>query len=245
MRDQGYILVLSHMRGHTTVFAHLLASHPEIDGHVEQHWRYETRADLVAMRARIERHLGAPARGAWLLDKLLHDRLLGSPALLDRPDVRTVVLLRHPGATIASQVRRSRTHAHVARYAEPRAAADYYIRRVGTIRSLVSRPGLRAHFVAAESFVRDPATVLEPLAAWLGLSTPIPTTFRLFGNSGTQGWGDSSRYILSGRVLRDDERPAIDTGPIDIPLDRLAAAVGAWQDLTEALTGARPSADPP
>lgn len=238
MRDRGYILVLSHMRGHTTLFAYLLASHAEIDGHLELHCSYESRADLVSMRPRIERELDAPVRGRWLMDKVLHDGHVVAPAVLARPDVRVIVMARHPAATIASQVRRSRTHANVAQYADPAVAAEYYTRRLATLRSLAPLADERWRYFAAERLVSDARGVLDPIGSWLQLQAPIPNEYRVFPHR--RGSGDSSPHIGAGRVLRDDEREQPDTGPIDIPPARLAAAVRAWQDLTEAYTGTRP-----
>lgn len=241
MRGRGYLFLLSHMRGQTTLLTWLLASHPEIDGHIEQHHAYATRSDLAAMRSRIERELGAPARGRLLLDKVLHNRPPIAPAILARPDVRVIVMVRRPAATIASLVRHARARPNLAHYTDPARAADYYTRRVAGLRELAAAADGRWRFVLAEDLVRDAGGVLAGIAGWLELGEPIATSYRAFDSK--PGLGDTSAHIRAGRVLNDDERPPADDAPVDIPADRLAVAVGAWQDVVLAFTGTRPPAE--
>ena len=49
MRSRGHILLISHQRSHSTLLAHILGSHPEIDGYSELHQHYLSPVDLRSM----------------------------------------------------------------------------------------------------------------------------------------------------------------------------------------------------
>lgn len=228
--ERGFLFLLAHMRSQSSLLAHLLASHPEIAGHSELHRRYETRADLTAMRAAIEAQLGAPAGVRWLVDKVLHNQLSIDPRILARSDVRAIVLLRRPAASIASMVRMTRTHAPDQPYADPVNAGAYYVDRLRVLLSYEASLAPRLVFVASETLVDAPDETLASLSRWLGLARPLASTYRTFANSGVLGHGDPSEHIRVGRVLNDQERAGEPLEAIEMPPALLDEAQGVYDE---------------
>lgn len=241
MRSRGYILLISHMRSHSSLLAHILGSHPEIDGYSELHRRYDSRMDLREMTRRIEEATGRRRRGRYALDKLLHNAGHIDAAILRRDDVEVVFLIRNPVDTIPSIVRTSRAVDPSLPVAAPEAAIDYYVARLERIGRYSEFMGERAAFVESERLIDDTDAVLARLTRYLGLATPLEPTYERFPLSGRPGHGDPSTNILAGRVLRDDERDRGTDEPVDIPAGPMSAAVAAYDSLLLAMRARHPA----
>jgi len=230
-RERRFLLVLGHMRSYSTLLAHVLGSHPEIDGYSELHRPYQVRLDLHEMTRHIEEATGERRRGRYALDKLLHDRLALDPVVLARPELRAVILVRRPESAIASIVRMTRSKATHMAEVDPRAAAAYYAERLRSLDRYGAALGPRGAFVEAERLIDDTDAVLSRLTRWLELDSPLSPSYRLFPRSGAVGYGDPSPRILAGTVLRDAGRGAGDDSPVDVPEDAMRSAVDAWRDV--------------
>jgi hypothetical protein len=240
MRSRGYILLISHQRSRSTLLAHILGSHPEIDGYSELHQHYESPLDLRAMTRRIEAATGERRHGRYALDKLLHNAGVVDPAILRRHDVKVVFLVRNPVDTIPSIVRLARTQGGDLVVGTPEGATDYYVKRLARIDRYSQLMGARAALVEAERLVADTDAVLASLTRYLGLATPLEPTYRRFPLSGQVGHGDPSPNILAGRVLRDDDRESGAAEPVDIPSELMRSAVDAYRALLPAMRARHP-----
>lgn len=237
---RGHILLLSHMRSHSTLLAHILGSHSEIDGYTELHQRYESPIDLRAMTRRIEEHTGAPRRGRYALDKILHNDGIVDPGILRRHDVKAVFLLRNARDTLPSILRASVSGDKVAPAGTPEIATMHYVTRLKGLDRESESAGASAAFVEAERLIADTDTVLAELTRYLGLATPLSPVYSLFKHTGERGLGDPGKNILAGRVLRDHERDP-GGGPVEIPDDLMSAAVAAHAALLPKLRERHPA----
>lgn len=224
------MLLVGHMRSQSSLLAHILASHPDVAGHSELHRLYQTRADLVAMRAAIEDRLGGRTTARWLVDKVLHDRFPIELPIAARRDVRVIALLRRPRAAIASITRVSREHAPGNPGNDPALTAGYYVDRLRTVVAIAEAAAQRVCFVRSEDLVDTPGRVLDGLTRFLALDPPLAPTYRTFANTGMVGKGDPSEYIKAGRVLRDHERPDAARDAIEVPDAALARAQAAYDE---------------
>jgi hypothetical protein len=240
MPSRGYILLISHMRSRSSLLAHVLGSHPEIDGYSELHQHYESPMDLRAMTRRIEERTSERRQGRYALDKLLHNAGIVDRAILLRNDVKVVFLVRHPAPTIPSIMRVARAQGRDLPASTPEVATDYYITRLSRIDKYSALLGPRAVLVEAERLVADADAVLARLTRYLGLATPLEPAYRLFPLSGQLGHGDPSQNILAGRVLRDDERSRDDREPADVPAELMRSAVDAYETVLSALRSRHP-----
>jgi hypothetical protein len=237
---RGYILLMSHMRSYSTLLAHILGSHTEIDGYTELHQHYESPLDLRGMTRRIEEHTGTRRRGRYALDKLLHGRGIVDPGILRRDDVKVVFLLRNARDTLPSILRASVDGDKVASAGTPEVAANYYVARLGQLDRYSGLLGARAAFVEAERLIADTDAVLAELTRYLELATPLSPAYSQFKHTGKRGLGDPGKNILTGRVLRDHEREP-SGGEVEIPEDMIAAAVAAHAALLPKLRERHPA----
>lgn len=235
MPSRGYILLIGHLRSHSSLLAHILGSHPEIDGYSELHRHYESPLDLRAMTRGIEEATGKRRGGRYALDKMLHNEGLVDPAILRRNDVKVVFLIRNPVDTIPSILRVARAQEADLPASTPEGAVRYYVGRLARIDRYSELMGARAAFVEAERLVADTGAVLAKLTRYLGLATPLEPTYRRFPLSGQVGHGDPSPNILAGRVLRDDERASEAAEPADVPAELMRSALDAYEALLEAM----------
>ncbi len=239
MADRGYILLFSHMRSQSTLLAHILGSHPEIDGYTELHQHYESPIDLRNMTRRIEEHTGERRRGRYAFDKLLHNMAIVDRAILLRDDVKVVFLLRNARDTIPSIVRAGRYDDTVLKIADPAVATNYYVTRLERIDQYSEWVGGRAALVEAEKLVADTGAVLAGLTRFLELETPLTPTYAKFKHTGERGLGDMGPNILAGRVLRDEERDRSGE-PVVIPDELMAQAIAAHARVMQRLRARHP-----
>lgn len=231
---RGYILLMSHMRSHSSLLAHILGSHPEIDGYSELHLSYLGPTDLRAMTPLIEKATGRRRRGRYALDKVLHNDKVVDASILRRDDVRTIFLLRHPAGTIPSLMRITDNRVRADQ------AVGYYLARLEQLDRYSALAGHRAAFVEAERLVADAAVELGRLTRYLGLATPLEPTYERFPLSGVEGHGDFSPNILAGKVLRDDERDPGSVAPAEIPAETMEPALAAYDALRSAMLSRHP-----
>ena len=240
MRSRGYIFLLSHMRSYSSLLAHILGSHPEIDGYSELHQHYHDRSNLRNMTALIERTTGEPRRGRYALDKLLHDAAEIDPAVLARRDVHVLFFVRRPEPTIESIVRLARSQDIELEVKDPFHAANYYVHRMRGLEALSAQVGERGRFVEAERVVDETDAVLAGLTAWLGLATPLRPDYRRFMLTGVIGKGDASPNIFAGRVLGNGDRLDAPGEPIEVPAASAKAAREAYERTVASLRARLP-----
>lgn len=239
MANRGYILLFSHMRSQSTLLAHILGSHPEIDGYTELHQHYESPIDLRNMTRRIEEHTGARRRGRYAFDKLLHNRAIVDAGILRRDDVKVVFLLRNARDTIPSIIRAGRFDGQILSAGTPEGATHYYVTRLERMDQYSEWVGERAALVEAEKLVADTDAELAGLTRFLELETPLSSNYAKFKHTGERGLGDMGPNILAGRVLRDEERDRSGES-VEIPDELMAQAIAAYDRVLPRLRARHP-----
>jgi hypothetical protein len=226
--DGAYLFVLSHMRSFSSLLCHVLGSHPEISGYGETQQSYLGRRDLDRLVKAVRAQTGDPALGRYVLDKILHNRHEIAPAIVVRPDVRWMFMLRRPADTITSIVNMAHSLAYTGEFSDPARVADYYVGRVTWMAQFGAQHGQGALYVDAQRLVDDTDAVLAGLARWLALATPLSREYRTFPLTGAPGHGDPSPNIGTGRVVTDAAERHRDYVPVTIPPDALARADAAY-----------------
>lgn len=221
----GRIFLLSHMRAFTTLAGHVLGSHPEINGYYELHRSYEGPADLDRQREALARQDGLKPGSRFLFDKLLHDDYRLLPERLGIHDLRLLLCLRRPAATLASMVRLFARRPGLTGFAQPEQAAAYYQGRLATLARFAREHAGRYGYFDAELWQAAPETLLAQLTLRLELATPLRGEYRIFSLTGQPGAGDSSPRIHSGRIERTPSRHA----DVELPWALLQAAQSAYE----------------
>lgn len=200
------IFLLSHMRANTSLFGHLLGSHPSVEGYYELHIGYHGWKSLWRQKLMHFSDHTAKRSARWMFDKVLHDGHEIAPAILQRPSSRTIVMLRAPAQTLPSLVALYRAEHPGKPESEPEGAARYYVERLDSLCRMTAPLAGRYFYLDAECLVEDTAHALDTLGTWLGLREPIPREYRSFARTGRGGAGDTSARLRSGRVYKSTTR---------------------------------------
>ncbi|MBT0960587.1 hypothetical protein [Denitromonas iodatirespirans] len=225
------IFLLSHMRANTSLFGHLIGSHPQVEGYYEMHIGYYSWKSLWRQKLRhFARHTAKPG-ARYMFDKVLHTGHHVAPALLQRGRTHTIFMLREPVQSIKSLVALFRKHAPHLPEATPDGAAAYYIERIGELGDIAAALGPRYFYLDAESLITDTDATLAALSDWLGFDTPIPSRYDTFANTGHGNTGDHSARLKSGQISRSRS----DYSDIEIDPTQLATAEARYREVRAAL----------
>ena len=219
------IFLLSHMRANTSLFGHLLGSHPQVEGYYEMHIGYYSWKSL--WRQKLQHFAGHAAKpGArYMFDKLLHDGHPVALRLLQRPQSRTIMMLREPAQSIKSLVVLYREKNPQLPEATAEGAARYYITRLQTLAGVAEVMAQRYFYLDAECLISDTGATLQALGDWLGLDAPIPTEYQTFAQTGRGNAGDTSSRLKSGKVSRSSNSYT----DIEVPPALMDEAMQAYQ----------------
>jgi hypothetical protein len=219
------LFVLSHMRSYSSLLAHVLGSHPEIDGYCETHLRYHFPFDVLRLHWRVRKLTGEPLRGRYVLDKILHNYAI-SPGILEGQRVRAVLLLRQPEDVVQSILHMGTHLDPVEQNTNLEQVTGYYVSRLQRLAELARRLGRRAAFVESEALLHHTDATLEFLRDYLELSGPLQRRYRSFAKTGKPGFGDPSPVIRSGEISAQPEKRARFTVPSSL-IAKVAHAHGA------------------
>lgn len=218
------IFLLSHMRANTSLFGHLVGSHPLVEGYYEMHigyygWKSLWRQKLLHFAG----HAAKP-QARYMFDKVLHDGHQVALPVLHRPHSHTIMMLRTPAQSIKSLVVLYQGSQPQAPEAQPDGAARYYIDRLHTLASLATALKGRYFYLDAECLISSTGPTLQALGDWLHLPSPIPTEYKTFSNTGRGNAGDTSSRLKSGTVNHSQS----DYAGIAVPGPLMAEAVQAY-----------------
>ena len=199
------LFVLSHMRSYSSLLAHVLGSHPDIDGYCETHLRYHFPFDVLRLHWRVRQLTGEPLRGRYVLDKILHNYAI-SPRILASPRTRAVLLLRQPVEVVQSILHMGTHLDPVERNTNLEQVTGYYVARLQRLADLARGLGRRAAFVESEALLDLTDETLEFLRDYLELSGPLQRRYRSFSKTGEPGFGDPSPAIRSGEICGHHEK---------------------------------------
>jgi hypothetical protein len=196
---QAPLFILSHMRSYSSLLAHVLGSHPEIDGYCETHLRYYFPFDVLRLHWRVRKLTGEPLRGRYVLDKILHNYAI-APSILDGRRTRAVLLLRRPVEVVQSILHMGTHLDPLARNTDLEHVSGYYVARLERLTELARRLGRRAAFLESEALLERTDDTLEFLRDHLELSGPLQRHYRSFAKTGKPKFGDPSPAIHSGEI---------------------------------------------
>lgn len=225
------IFLFSHMRANTSLFGHILGSHPDIEGYYEMHIGYYSWKSLWRQKLLyLENHHLKPSSYIFF-DKLLHDYCSVSPEILARSSTSAIFMLRDPEQTIKSIVSLYQKNQPEHEYARPVEAAHYYKARIMELAEIARTIPNKFYYLDAEDLIDHPQSTLQALSLWLGLSAPLSTEYKLFSKTGAPQAGDSSELIKSGTINKKQSNYGDVVVSSDILADANAAYLKARTDL--------------
>lgn len=227
-----YVFILSHMRSYSSLLSHILGSHPEILGYSERHESYRWYGDLLRMRIHVSSTVPGHQPRRYILDKILHNEHSLSNAILQRPTVKLVFLIRSPADTLRSIINMGNSMIGISWYTDPLKVVQYYSDRLNRLIDIASKRQAGALFVKAEDIINRTTVTLGSITQYLDLNTPIDPEYNVFKFTGQPGYGDPSDNIKQGRIL-----PGTDTKypKIAIPEAYMEMAQQAYENCNKQL----------
>ena len=213
------------MRAFTTLAGHILGSHPRINGYFEMHISYEDAAALDKQLDVFQRYETLKENSHYLFDKLLHNDYRLNPGRLGPGNIKILVSLLEPEHTIKSIVDLFSKKEVDDLYASPVEAANYYVGRVEALADFCRSVNQPYYYYDAELLQAAPEQLLGKLTDWLELDSPLSARYQVFSQTGKAGMGDSSEYILGGKI----EKSRRDYPHIRIPEEDLSRALEVYR----------------
>ncbi len=227
LSKKKYIFIMSHMRGYTSLLAHILGSNEEISGYSEMHQSYKGWLDLVKLRYKIY-FSGENPEGKYLLDKILHNHHHLSESVINRKNVFLIFMIREPGKTLKSIINMDRS---LLDKFDTGDALDYYVKRLEELKSCASLLERKPLFIQAEDLLRKTRYSLGFLTDHLHLKNSLKEHYNLFRHTGEPGYGDPFSEIKAGKVRKEEK----DYSEIYIPDDMLNQASSAYAECRKIL----------
>lgn len=193
---RGLIFVIGHMRSYSTLLSHQIGSSPDVAGYFEAHQRYRNQLDLIELAEKVVRAGGHAPDGRFLFDKLLHPLEIRD-TVLQRQDLKVILMVREPQATIRSILR-----IRAGGIGTVDEAAEYYLQRLQQIREILDRRRGRVLFLEAEALIEDSTAALSGITKYLGLTVPLTEAYERFPMTGKSKFGDPSAWIMQGTTVR-------------------------------------------
>ncbi len=197
------IFLFSHMRANTSLFGHILGSHPDIEGYYEMHIGYYSWKSLWRQKLLyLENHTAKPSSKIFF-DKLLHDYCVVAPQILARPKTQSIFMLRGPEKTIKSIIGLYRKIQPDHTFATPEGATTYYMERVATLAKLATNMPNGFYYLDADDLIAHSEKTLQSLSDWLGLSEPLSPEYKMFSKTGAPQAGDPSDLMKTGTISKN------------------------------------------
>lgn len=226
-----YLFIMSHMRSYSSLLCHILNSNPEVAGYVEMHESYTTSLDLFKLTMRVRELTGEQLQsGQYLLDKLLFNYEI-SQQMLARDDIAMLFTIREPEKAIRSIIAMGRKRRKPDWKSRPHRVVDYYARRLGRLSEIAADKPRRSLFFEADQLIDDTPALLEAFGSFLELKQPLRSTYETFEYTGKPKFGDPSKFISTGRIVRD----RADYDEVDIAPELMDKAWTAFEDARKVL----------
>lgn len=232
-QERRLLFLVSHMRSYSSLFGHILGSHPDISGYSESHLRYRHVLYLYRLRLHVMMSHAYTFKGTRLFDKILHNYPI-CPGILNRSDITLMFALRRPAATLKSMIaNRRRLNRRQPELAQPSVILEVYLDRLQGIRKCAdqAKAGESTFYFDSDRLVEDTEHFLAALSKRLALDPPLSPHYSTFSYTGGYYVGDSSKYIGKGDICRERDS----SQGIEIPADILARATAAYDVCRQAL----------
>ena len=220
-----YLFVVSHMRSYSSLLCHILNSNPAIDGYVEMHRPYNKELDLLELTFRVRSTTGSPLKGRYVVDKILFNYPLDDQ-ILKRRDVHAIFSVRNPDQAVRSILAMGARRKKPDWKSDPEKAVAYYVRRMRRMSQQAKVMRSRSLYFEADELVDNPDRVLESLTGFLRLDRPLRPQYETSQLTGRGKWGDASKFIRSGEIVRERD----DYSEIELPEPLLRKAQDAYDE---------------
>ncbi len=203
VKPTQHLFFLSHMRAYSSLFGHILGSHPQICGYYEMHIGYHSWKSLIRQKLVFFREENPKTGMRYMFDKVLHDDHYVAPALLDSPRTKTVFALRDPSRAIPSIIALYEKEDPGHEFTDPAFATDYYIGRARSLAAMARGMHRDYCYIDAEAITANTDACLAMLTDWLNLGSPLDSNYTVQPKTSRGKYGDTSDRLRSGSIDHD------------------------------------------
>ena len=191
------------MRGYTSLFSHILGSHPEIKGYTEMHQSYRSNLGLIKLRYKLKLTTKSIETPRYLYDKLLHSDYKVSKQILKKHNVYPIIMAREPEKTMKSIRNMGENLTKVVSwYKDDEKVADYYIQRLQILEKIARRAKGNVPFIEGRQLIDRTDETLAFITDYLRLQSPLQKEYQTFDLTGSIGMGDPSKHIKQGQIVK-------------------------------------------
>lgn len=230
-RAKKHIFFVSHMRAYSSLFGHIMGSHPKICGYYEMHIGYHSYKSLTRQKMLFFREEVAKPGFQFMFDKVLHDDHFLAPNILNASQTRTIFALRHPQKTIPSIMRLYAGEDPSHPFNNEAFATRYYIDRARSIHAMAADMARPYFYLDAETITNRTQDALRLLSDWLNLEPELDSNYSVQKKTSQSRYGDTSDRLKSGKIEQSAEAPQ----PQSMDPELLDAAVDAYEQSRQGL----------
>lgn len=194
------IFLLSHMRANTSLFGHILGSHPEVEGYYELHIGYYSWKSFIRQKLIYFAQHDKKSSANYIFDKVLHNEHYVEPKLLSNSNSVIIFSLREPIQTIKSIIALYQKNDPNHSFAQVDGASKYYIGRLKQLEKLSKQLECKVIYIDAQCLRDNTEDSLTFLTKEIGLKQPLTSEYETQNLTGTNGAGDRSDNLKLGKI---------------------------------------------
>ena len=197
------VFLFSHMRSRSSLLSHIIGSHPDISGYYEFQQHYFSKKSMLKQKLSHAWHEKFDVKNSkYMFDKILHNDIIVDDNVLLNPNNFFIFMLRSPNSTIPSMLEMGKRKGESSPFNKLEHCEKYYFERLKKLQSLASSIKHSFHYINAETIVNQPEETLKNLSLYLELNLPLSQEYKLMNKTGKASFGDTSRNINSGKILK-------------------------------------------
>lgn len=196
------LFIIGHMRSGSSLLLHILNSNPKIIGFGEMHLRYFSKKDFgqAALRTYLS-FKQLPTREYYVLDKILHTKLLKKQNLLN--EAKSIFIIRNPGEAMSSMLNLSDNKASN----NPENALIYYTERLRWITNSVdSLNPSEWTFTTYKELTQNPFEAFYKIEKLLDLEKSLSCNYDKIWSTGKPIMGDPGSKIHKGQIIKNTSK---------------------------------------
>jgi len=202
LRPKRHVLLLSHMRAYTSLFGHILGSHPEIEGYYEMHIGYHSWKSLIKQKHLYYKEHKHKTTAHYMFDKVLHNEHHVSSDFLLNKNVIPIFSLRAPEETIPSILSLYQKVNPTHQFNNIEFATNYYIARLECLSSLSGKIPNQFYYIDAKMLVSNSPVTLKKLSDILQLNSDLLPEYKSMEKTGKGNSGDHSNELKTGEIQK-------------------------------------------
>lgn len=211
VQPSEHIFFISHMRAYSSLFGHIMGSHPKVSGYYELHIGYHSWKSLIRQKTVFFQEEDPKPGNRYMFDKVLHNDHFVSPSLLNTERAKVIFSLRDPEKTIPSIMKLYAKEDPSHDFNDPTFATRYYIDRARELVALSKQMQKEYFYFDAEVVTKQTDLCLSQLTGWLDLDPPLEPSYTVQRKTSVSRYGDTSDALKSGKIERskDESEPVV------------------------------------